>query len=256
MLRGPQGTLFGKNTTAGAINVTTRKPAFTPAAEAELNFGDLDYAQAKASMTGPAVREPGGSPVVLRHASVTGTLLNVATGERVNDMNNLGLARAVAVRAVGPLRRHLRRRPHPAACRGRDAGRCRRGADAAAGQPSVGRHHRRPELHPAELQRVRSADRRRFTRPLVPGSGWRVVERRLDRSGGRPPHLHDRVALVELGPVERPRFHRAAGDHRFGRHVEAVAVDTGTALRRRADAARELRRRGLLLSARGSTRTR
>ena len=53
VLRGPQGTLFGKNTTAGAINVTTRKPSFTRASDFELNVGDLGFVQAKASVTSP-----------------------------------------------------------------------------------------------------------------------------------------------------------------------------------------------------------
>ena len=30
LLRGPQGTLFGKNTTAGVLAITTRQPSFTP----------------------------------------------------------------------------------------------------------------------------------------------------------------------------------------------------------------------------------
>src|SRR5690606_27469590 len=35
VLRGPQGTLYGKTTTAGAFNVTTRKPNFARDAQAE-----------------------------------------------------------------------------------------------------------------------------------------------------------------------------------------------------------------------------
>ena len=40
VLRGPQGTLFGKNTTAGALNITTRSPGFSPEAQAELSVGN------------------------------------------------------------------------------------------------------------------------------------------------------------------------------------------------------------------------
>ncbi|MHC9084493.1 TonB-dependent receptor [Luteimonas sp. RIT-PG2_3] len=40
VLKGPQGTVFGKNTSAGVINVITRKPSYTQSAEAEVSVGN------------------------------------------------------------------------------------------------------------------------------------------------------------------------------------------------------------------------
>ena len=44
VLKGPQGTVFGKNTSAGVINVVTRRPSYTQSAEGEItagNYGSL-----------------------------------------------------------------------------------------------------------------------------------------------------------------------------------------------------------------------
>lgn len=40
--RGPQGTLLGKNTSLGVINIQTRRPSFTPSADYSLTFGQRD----------------------------------------------------------------------------------------------------------------------------------------------------------------------------------------------------------------------
>jgi iron complex outermembrane recepter protein len=90
VLRGPQGTLFGKNTTAGAINVTTRRPSLTPEAHFELSYGNLGFLQAKGSISGPLTRKLAG------RLSFTGTqrdgvLYNVRTQDDVNDLNNQGV---------------------------------------------------------------------------------------------------------------------------------------------------------------------
>lgn len=88
ILRGPQGTLYGKNTTAGAINIYTRKPSFTPEARIELTTGNLDFVQAKASASGPLVGE---TLAARLSASVTrrrGTIYNVTTGKYVNAQDN------------------------------------------------------------------------------------------------------------------------------------------------------------------------
>lgn len=52
LLRGPQGTLFGKNTTAGVINISTRKPTFTPERSLEISGGEYGYFQGKGTVSG------------------------------------------------------------------------------------------------------------------------------------------------------------------------------------------------------------
>ncbi len=53
VLKGPQGTLFGKNTSAGVINILTEAPSFDPGYEAELTGGSFDGFGAAGSVTGP-----------------------------------------------------------------------------------------------------------------------------------------------------------------------------------------------------------
>jgi len=90
VLRGPQGTLFGKNTTAGAINVTTRRPTFSRETDAEINLGDLGFVQAKASASGRLFGNVAGR-LSFSGTRRDGLVTNVATNSKVNDLDNLGL---------------------------------------------------------------------------------------------------------------------------------------------------------------------
>lgn len=47
ILRGPQGTLFGKNTIGGVIHVVSEKPEMTTNGQIELNYGNYNFLQAR-----------------------------------------------------------------------------------------------------------------------------------------------------------------------------------------------------------------
>ncbi len=88
VLRGPQGTVFGKNTTAGAISITTKAPSFTAEAQVEASYGNFNDVQGKASVSGPIY----GDLVAGRLSVITtqrdGVLRNVTNGKRDNTVND------------------------------------------------------------------------------------------------------------------------------------------------------------------------
>ena len=91
VLRGPQGTLFGKNTTAGAVNITTRAPLFEFAARGELALGNFNYRQAKLSLTGPLWADALAGSLSLVTTRRDGVITNVRTGAPVNDVDSMAI---------------------------------------------------------------------------------------------------------------------------------------------------------------------
>ena len=88
VLRGPQGTLFGKNTTAGAINITTKAPSFTPEFQGEASGGDHGYYQLRGSVSAPIVGDLVAFRLSLADTSRDGFVTNIHTGHKDNDYRN------------------------------------------------------------------------------------------------------------------------------------------------------------------------
>ena len=57
VLRGPQGTLFGKNTTAGALNITTQDATNQFEAAVEGSYGSYNFRQAKGTVSAPIFKD-------------------------------------------------------------------------------------------------------------------------------------------------------------------------------------------------------
>ncbi|KQZ62584.1 TonB-dependent receptor [Sphingopyxis sp. Root1497] len=91
VLRGPQGTLFGKNTTSGAINITSRKPSFDPEFSGEASVGDYGYYQLRASASGPIVQDLLAIRVSGSATERRGFLYNDTQNERAQDYSNWSL---------------------------------------------------------------------------------------------------------------------------------------------------------------------
>ena len=89
LLRGPQGTLFGKNTTAGVLNLQTRQPTFAPEATVESSWGDRNYQQLRAILSGPLGGQWAGR-LLLSQTQDDGWVKNLHDGRQLNSIDRYG----------------------------------------------------------------------------------------------------------------------------------------------------------------------
>ena len=89
VLRGPQGTLYGKNTIGGAYSVITRRPGQDAHALGQLTIGDYNQHELRAAASGP-VSDTVALGGAFFAATRDGYVTNPVTGEEYNNRNVWG----------------------------------------------------------------------------------------------------------------------------------------------------------------------
>ena len=80
VLRGPQGTLYGKNTTGGAINLITKKPDYTSSGYLRAGYGNFDRRKIEGAIQLPVIGDVLAVRGAFTYAKSDGWLENVAPG--------------------------------------------------------------------------------------------------------------------------------------------------------------------------------
>lgn len=101
ILRGPQGTLYGRNTTGGAINVLSRQPSDEFSANASVLYGRFDETHVEFGVGGPLAGERLTARLAATVQRRDGTIRNTFTGsrtapDRVNDVDTYATRLLVA----------------------------------------------------------------------------------------------------------------------------------------------------------------
>lgn len=91
VLRGPQGTLFGKNTTAGAIHITTQAPTFEPEFRGEISLGNYRSGQVRATGSIPLTDTLAARITVTNTLRDKGFMKHATTRQRYTDLRTFSV---------------------------------------------------------------------------------------------------------------------------------------------------------------------
>jgi iron complex outermembrane recepter protein len=90
VLKGPQGTLYGRNTTGGAVNIITRDPEQKFSADASVSVGNEGYAKATTYVTG-GLADGLSANFAGVYTAHNGFVNEINNGNRLDNLDQFGL---------------------------------------------------------------------------------------------------------------------------------------------------------------------
>lgn len=92
VIKGPQGTLFGKNASAGVVNIITKKPEYEFSGGGDISYGTFDELRVRGTVTGPLVEDKLAYRLTFSSHDYDGRVDNNLAGEDdVNDKDTWSL---------------------------------------------------------------------------------------------------------------------------------------------------------------------
>jgi iron complex outermembrane receptor protein len=84
VLKGPQGTLFGRNSIGGVVSMYTNQPTFKNGGTAEITYGENNLVEAKGVYNAALIDNILAGRIVVSDSSVSGNVRDITTGGELN----------------------------------------------------------------------------------------------------------------------------------------------------------------------------
>ena len=91
VLKGPQGTLFGRNSIGGVVSMYTNQPTFKNGGTAEVTYGENNLVELKGVYNAALIDDKLAGRIVVSDSSVSGNVKDIVTGAELNSEHQLSL---------------------------------------------------------------------------------------------------------------------------------------------------------------------